>query len=188
MAMKERESGRQRPMWIAGDRIARSPGHPFYRHVNRLLAQAGFDRFVEGLCRKFYAEKLGRPSIPPGVYFRMLLIGYFEGIDSERGIAWRCADSLALREFLGYPLTENTPDHSSLSVIRRRIDLETHQEVFAWVLKVLAERGLLKGKTIGIDATTLEANAALRSIVRRDTGESYEDYLKRLAKASGIDS
>jgi transposase len=152
------------------------------------LAQAGFDRFAEGLCRKFYAEKLGRPSVPPGVYFRMLLIGYFEGIDSERGIAWRCADSLALREFLGYQLTQNTPDHSTLSVIRRRIDLETHEQVFAWVLKVLAERGLLKGKTIGIDATTLEANAALRSIVRRDTREGYEEFLVGLARASGIET
>ena len=188
MAMKARGRGQQQPLWIAGDRIATSPGHPFYRYVNRLFAEGGFDRFAEGLCRKFYAEKLGRPSIPPGVYFRMLFVGYFEGIDSERGIAWRCADSLALREFLGYPLTENTPDHSSLSVIRRRIDLETHQEIFAWVLKVLAERGLLKGKTIGIDATTLEANAALRTIVRRDTGEGYEAFLMGLAKASGIET
>jgi transposase len=188
MALKEREEGQQQPLWIAGDRIAASPGHPFYRCVNRLLAEGGFDRFAEGLCRKFYAERLGRPSVPPGVYFRMLLIGYFEGIDSERGIAWRCADSLALREFLGYPITENTPDHSTLSVIRRRLDLETHQEIFAWVLRVLAERGLLKGKTIGIDATTLEANAALRSIVRRDTGDGYEAFLVGLAKASGIET
>ena len=188
MAMQERKGARQEPLWIAADRVARSPGHPFYRRLNRLLAKQGFDRFVEGVCRRFYAEKLGRPSIPPGVYFRMLLVGYFEGIDSERGIAWRCADSLALREFLGYPLIENTPDHSSLSVIRRRIDVETHREVFAWVLAVLAERGLLKGETIGIDATTLEANAALRSIVRRDTGEGYEAFLAGLAKASGIDA
>jgi transposase len=188
MALKEREEERQRPLWIAGDKIARSPGHPFYRSLNRLLAEGGFDRFAEGLCRKFYAEKLGRPSVPPGVYFRMLLIGYFEGIDSERGIAWRCADSLALREFLGYPLTQSTPDHSTLSVIRRRIDVQTHEEIFCWVLKVLAERGLLKGKTIGIDATTLEANAALRCIVRRDTREGYNEFLMGLAKASGIET
>jgi len=188
MALKEREEETQQPLWIAGDRIATSPGHPFYRCLNRLLAEGGFDRFAEGLCRKFYAEKLGRPSVPPGVYFRMLLIGYFEGIDSERGIAWRCADSLALREFLGYPLTQRTPDHSTLCVIRKRVDVETHQEIFTWVLKLLAEKGLLKGKTIGIDATTLEANAALRSIVRRDTREGYNEFLMKLAKASGIET
>ena len=188
MAMKRRDEARQGEMWIATDGIARSPGHPFYRSLNALLAKEGFDAHVEGLCEKFYAEKVGRPSIPPGVYFRLLLIGYFEGIDSERGIAWRCADSLALRAFLGYPLTEATPNHSSLSVIRNRIDLETHREVFTWVLKVLAKRGLLKGKTLGIDATTLEANAALRSIVRRDTGESYEAFLTQLAQASWIET
>ena len=188
MAMQRRQGRRQQQLWIPSEKVAESPGHPFYRRLNALLAEAGFDRFVEELCRKFYAETLGRPSIPPGVYFRMLLTGYFEGIDSERGIAWRCADSLALRAFLGYTLTENTPEHSSLSVIRNRIDLETHQEVFTWVLNVLAGKGLLKGGTLGIDATTLEANAALRSIVRRDTGESYEGFLKGLAKASGIET
>ena len=188
MAMKRREAERQDEMWIATNQIARSPAHPFYARLNRLLAEAGFDRFVEDRCETFYHESLGRPSIPPGVYFRMLLIGYFEGIDSERGIAWRCADSLGLREFLGYPLTKPTPEHSSLSRIRERIDVETHEAVFAWVLKVLSKRGLLTGKTIGIDATTLEANAALRSIVRRDTGESYEAFLTGLAKASGIET
>jgi len=186
MAMKTSRHQRQPELWIAGSDVAHSPGHPFYQRLNSLLSEKGFDAFVERLCRKFYADRLGRPSIPPGVYFRMLLIGYFEGIDSERGIAWRCADSLGLREFLGYALTETTPDHSTLSVIRNRIDLETHEEVFTWVLKVLAEQGLLKGKTIGIDATTLEANAALRSIVRRDTRESYQEFLTRLAQASGI--
>ncbi len=186
MAMKRRAEDQQADMWIATKHVARSPGHPFYRVVNRLLADEGFDRFVEGLCERFYADRLGRPSIPPGVYFRMLMVGYFEGIDSERGIAWRCADSLALRAFLGYGLTERTPDHSSLSVIRNRIDQESHQEVFGWVLKVLAGRGLLKGKTLGVDATTLEANAALRSIVRRDTGEGYMEFLTGLAEASGI--
>lgn len=188
MAMRKRQDGRQEDLWIPIGDVATSPGHPFYRRLNSLLSDAGFDRFVEWLCEKFYAKRLGRPSIPPGVYFRMLLIGYFEGIDSERGIAWRCADSLALRKLLGYPLTQSTPEHSILSVIRNRVDLETHQEVFGWVLKVLAERGLLEGKTIGIDATTLEANAALRSIVRRDTGESYEGFLAGLAKASGIET
>jgi len=186
MAMTKRETDRQGDLWIPVQEIVTSPAHPFYERLNGLLAEADFDRFVEDQCQKFYAAVLGRPSIAPGVYFRMLLVGYFEGLDSEREIAWRCADSLGLRAFLGYGLTEATPDHSSLTRIRQRIDTETHEAVFTWVLKVLATHGLLKGKTLGIDATTLEANAALRSIIRRDTGESYQDFLKRLAEASGI--
>jgi transposase len=186
--MKRRRDERQTDLWIAVDQMAVSPGNPFYKRLNTILLQKGFDVFVEGLSEEFYAAGKGRPSIEPGVYFRMLVIGYLEGIDSERGIAWRCADSLGLREFLGFTLTEATPDHSSLSVIRRRLDLETHGEVFRWVLKVLTEEGLLKGTTIGVDATTLEANAALRSIVRRDTGEGYNEFLTKLAKASGIET
>ena len=170
---------------VTGD-IVKGPGSPFYTRLNAMLARAGFDIWAERCCARFYADNIGRPGIPPGVYFRMLMIGYLEGIDSERGIAWRCADSLSLREFLGYSLTKGTPDHSTLSVIRGRIDLETHQEVFAWILARLAEHGLLKGDTIGIDATTLQANAALRSIVRRDTGEGYTEFLEKLAKESGI--
>ena len=166
--------------------MASAPGHPFYEKLNGVLAYHSFDCFVEDHCAKFYAEKMGRPSIPPVVYFKMLFIGYFEGLDSERGIAWRVADSLALRRFLGYDLTETTPDHSSVSRTRRLIDLETHTEVFQWVVTTLALEGLMKGKTIGVDATTLEANAALRSIVRRDTEEMYEDFLVGLAQASGI--
>ncbi len=188
MAMGKRKTERQNELWIATTDIPETPGHPYYRRLNRLLATHDFDAFVEGLCQRFYHASLGRPGIPPGVYFRMLLIGYFEGIDSERGIAWRCADSLALRQFLGYALTDRTPDHSSLSIIRGRIDLQAHQEVFAWVLKVLATRGLLRGKTIGVDATTLEANAAMRSIVRKDTGASYTEFLTELAIASGIET
>jgi transposase len=188
MSMSKRRSERQQHLWINTAHIAKSPGHPFYQRLNQLLDAHGFDRCVEARCQTFYAETRGRPSIPPGVYFRMLLIGYFEGIDSERGIAWRCADSLALREFLGYTVDERTPEHSSLSVIRGRIDVGTHREIFQWVLKVLAKSGLLKGKTIGVDATTLEANAALRSIVRRDTDQPYEAFLTDLAKASGIES
>jgi len=188
MAMGKRKRQRQQELWIAGTDVPRGPGHPFYSKLNQLLAQRGFDDFAEGLCAEFYHDSIGRPGIPPGIYFRMLLIGYFEGIDSERGIAWRCADSLALRTFLGYTLTEGTPDHSSLSIIRNRIDLETHREVFTWVLTALADSKLLKGKTLGIDATTLEANAAMRSIVRNDTGEGYEQFLMGLAKASGIET
>jgi len=186
MAMGKRATERQQELWVATMDIPDAPGHPFYRKLNQLLAEHGFDPLVEGLCQKFYHDELGRPSVPPGVYFRMLLIGYFEGIDSERGIAWRCADSRTLRDFLGYEIKKATPDHSSLSKIRGRIDLETHQEVFTWVLKVLAQKGLLKGKTLGIDATTLEANAAMRSIVRKDTGQGYNEFLTQLAQASGI--
>jgi transposase len=188
MALGKRSDDRQTPMWVAAEKIASSPGSPFYRHLNKTLAEAGFDRFVESICAKFYSEGKGRPGIPPGIYFRMLMIGYLEGLGSERGIAWRCADSLTLREFLGYELTESTPEHSTLSVIRKRIDVETHQEVFSWILDRLGEHGLVKGKTIGIDATTLEANAAMRSLVRRDDGRSYEAFLTDLARASGIET
>ena len=177
---------RQEAIWIAHHTLARGPSHPFYERLNQLLEGNHFDDFVEGLCRRFYAEKQGRPSLAPGIYFRLLLIGYFEGIDSERGIAWRAQDSLALRSFLDIALDESSPDHSTLSRTRRLMDVETHREVFAWVLRILAEQGLLKGQTLAIDATTLEANAALRAIVRRDTGEGYQEFLQRLAQASGI--
>jgi transposase len=188
VAMGKWNSEDQPVLWVPTQDLPTSPGHPFYEQLNAVLRKHGFDAFVEGLCQEFYAPVMGRPSVPPGVYFRMLLVGYFEGIDSERGIAWRVADSMALRSFLGYTLTETTPDHSTVSRTRRLLDLETHQEVFTWVLAVLAKEGLLRGKTLGVDATTLEANAALRSIVRRDTGESYTDFLIRLAKASGIET
>jgi transposase len=188
MAIGKRKRERQETLWIPTDKMPAPPAHPFYRKLNSILVQNSFDGFVENLCAKFYAPKMGRPSLAPGVYFRMLLIGYFEGLDSERGIAWRTTDSLALRQFLGVALTDAPPDHSTVSRTRRLIDVETHQAVFTWVLQRLAEGGLLKGKTIGIDATTLEANAALRSIVRRDSGESYEQFLTKLAQASGIET
>ena len=188
MAMGEDRSGpAQGEFWIETQNLAKAPGHPFYRRLNQILKERGFDAFAGGACEKFYKEG-GRPSVPPPVYFRMLMIGYFEGLDSERGIDWRCSDSRSLGEFLGYSLSEETPDHSTLSRIRQRIDLETHAEVFCWALKALAEEDLLSGKTVGVDATTLEANAALRSIVRRDTGEKYEEFLTRLAKESGIET
>ena len=186
MALGRRAAQRQDQLWVATDKIITGPGSPFYTRLNLILADADFDRFTEASCAKFYAGETGRPGIPPGVYFRMLMVGYLEGLDSERGIAWRCADSLSLREFLGYELTKATPDHSTLSVIRGRIDLETHQEVFVWILGRLADHKLLKGKTIGIDATTLQANAALRSLVRHDSGEAYREFLESLANASGI--
>jgi len=173
-------------MWVATQDLPRSPSHPFYARLNQILDQAGFDRHVEGLCAPFYAARMGRPSLAPGRYFRLLIVGYFEGLDSERGIAWRAADSLSLRHFLGLELNEGPPDHSTISRTRRLIDVETHRAVFTWILGRLAEAGLVKGQTVGIDATTLEANAALRSLVRRDAGESYEAFLTGLAVASGI--
>ena len=188
MAIGKRKQKRQETLWIPTNKIPNAPAHPFYRSLNTVLTKHGFDDFVEDICAKFYAPKMGRPGLAPGIYFRMLLVGYFEGLDSERGIAWRAADSLALRDFLGLQLTEAPPDHSTVSRTRRLIDLETHQAVFTWVLQRIAESGLLKGKTIGIDATTLEANAALRSIVRRDTGDSYQEFLIKLAKESGIET
>jgi transposase len=187
MAMgRRKKQQRQERIWIPQSELPKTVAHPFYARLNRVLEGRGFDDFVEQCCAPFYAEQMGRPSLAPGRYFRLLLIGYFEGIDSERGLAWRAADSLALRSFLGVGLDERPPDHSTISRTRRLIDVEMHQAVFRWVLERLAEKGLLKGNTVGIDATTLEANAAMRSIVRRDTGEGYEEFLRRLAQESGI--
>jgi len=189
MAMGTRKKRElQEDLWVVSSEVVGTPAQAFYDRLNQILDQHQFDRNVERLCRRYYKGRKGRPSITPGVYFRSLLLGHLEGIDSERGIAWRLADSLSMRKSIGYTLTEETPDHSTISRTRRLIDLETHQAVFAWILAVLAEQGLLRGKTLGIDATTLEANAALRSIVRRDSGEAYEDFLKRLAKESGIET
>ena len=188
MSMGEHRERRQEELFISHGDLPKSQGHPFYRRLNEILKAKGFDTFAEEQCQRFYAEVMGRPGMPPGVYFRMLLIGYFEGIDSERGIAWRCRDSLSLREFLGYGFGESIPDHSTVSRTRRLIDLETHDAIFAWILKLLTQEGLVGGKTLGVDATTLEANAALRSIVNRKTKESYEEFLTRLAKASGIET
>jgi len=184
MAMGKR-GDEQEDLFVTHQQL-RSQVHPFYRAVNNVLAEKGFDRYAEELCARYYHRKMGRPGLAPGVYFRCLLLGYFEGIDSERGIAWRAADSLSLRDFLGVPASKVTPDHSTISRTRRLIDVETHQAVFTWVLGVLDGAGLVKGKTIGVDASTLEANAAMKSLVRRDDGRSYEEFLKDLAKSSGI--
>jgi transposase len=187
MAMGTREKRqRQHDLWIAAADLPTTAAHPFYQRVNALLDAHYFDAFVEGLCQPFYDRTIGRPSLTPGTYFRLLLVGYFEGVDSERGIAWRAADSLAIRRFLRIAWDEAVPDHSTISRTRRLIDLETHRVVFTWVQQRLVEAGLLNGKTVAIDGTTLEANAAMRSIVRRDTGESYQAFLTRLAEASGI--
>ena len=188
MAMGKRQRATQDSLFIPTASLARSASHTFYERLNGVLTKAGFDDFAEGLCAPYYVEGKGRPGIPPGTYFRMHLAGYFEGLESERLICWRVADSLALRPFLGYDLTQRTPDHSTLSRIRQRLPVEVHLEVFTWILRVLAKADLLKGKTLAVDATTLEANAALRSLCRTDTGEPYQDYLTELAKESGIDT
>ena len=187
MSMKRREA-EQRGMWVATHDLPRSPGHVFYEKLNEVLGRGGFDRHVEALCEPYYAEGDGRPSIAPGVYFRMLFIGYFEGLSSQRGIAWRCADSLSLRSFLGVPLVEKTPEHSSMTRIRKRLPEAVFEQVFTFVLTVAVEHGLLKGKTIAVDATTLEANAAMKSLVRRDTGEDWKAYVRGLAVADGLEN
>lgn len=187
MALGRRKSDRQEQLWTVTHNIARSPGHPFYQALNRQLARAGFDRWVEELCEPCYAGNTGRPGIPPGVYFRMLMVGYFEALASQRDIAYRCADSLAVREFLGYGIAESTPDHSSFTRIRQRLPLGVYDEVFVFVLKMANEAGLLEGKSIGVDTTTMEANAAMRSIVRKDTGDDYTEYVRSLMAAEGIE-
>src|SRR5215203_3368657 len=188
MALGRRRTSHQGELFVTTADLPQSPGHAFYDRLNRLLAEAGFDRFVEDLCQPHYAHQIGRPSLPPGTYFRMLFVGYFEGIDSQRGIAWRCADSLSLRAFLAVPFGEAPPDHSSLTKIRKRLPEVVHEQVFARVLAIAHEKNLLRGRTVGVDSTTLEANAAMRAIVRKDTGEGYKAYLKRLATEAGIEN
>ena len=185
MAMGKRRSGGQDDLFVMHDKLPKSPGHVFYRKLNRMLSEGGFDAWVEQQCEQYYSRGKGRPSVPPGVYFRMLLVGYFEGIGSQRGIAWRCSDSLSLREFLGLPLTADAPDHSSLSYITARLPVELNEEVFGWILRLANEKKLLKGQTVAVDSTTLEANAAMKSIVRRDTGEDWREYLTRLMREAG---
>src|SRR3954462_9202446 len=183
-----RQGERQADLMIGWAELPRSPGHAFYDRLQAVLVEAGFDGFAEKECAPYYASRRGRPSLPPGRYFRMHLFGYFEGIASERGLEWRCADSLSLREFLRLGDREPGPDHSWLSRTRARLPLEMHDAVFTWVLQRVAERGLVRGERIGVDASTVEANAALRAIVRRDSGEGYREMLTRMAKESGIET
>ena len=188
MSMGQRGGASQGEFWIPTNTLARGPGNPFYEGLNALFAECGLDRHVESPCESYYSRGKGRPSIAPGIYVRMLMIGYFEGLSSEREIAWRCADSLSLRRFLGFGLSDETPDHSSISRIRQRLPQEVHDAVFQHVLALLEEKGLLASKVIGIDGTTLEANASLKSLVLRSNGQKYHDYLVELAKASGIET
>jgi len=182
-----RRSGEQQDQWVATCDLPKSPGNPFYVKLNGLLDEAGFDKFVEDLCRSYYAKNVGRPGIPPGVYFRMLFVGYMEGLSSQRGIAWRCSDSRSLQSFLGYAITESTPDHSSLSVIRVRLPLEVHEAVFTFVLSIAKLKKLLKGNTVAVDSTLIEADAAMKSIVRRDTGDDWKEYVRKLMAEEGIE-
>ena len=183
-----RESDRQGDLMVSWAEMPRSPGHVFYDRLQEVLIAGGFDLFVETACQPYYAPKMGAPSVPPGRYFRMHMVGYFEGIGSERGIAWRCSDSMSLRDFLRLENREKVPDHSWLSKTRRRLPHEVHESVFGWVLQLVAEQGLVKGKRIGVDASTMEANAALRTIVRRDDGRTYREMLTQMAKESGIET
>ncbi len=183
-----KSASREQMEWVMTCDLPKSPGHPFYRKLNELLRESGFDRYCEDLCAPYYADKMGRPSIPPEVYFRMMLVGYFEGIDSQRGIAWRCSDSLAVREFLGLKARQASPDHSSLTVIRKRLPVEVHEAIFAKVLAMAQEKGLWNSGTAAVDSTTLEANAAMKSIVRKDTGEDWKQYVGRLAQEAGLEN
>ena len=187
MAMGRQKAG-QGDLIVSWSEMPRSPGHVFYDRLQSVLIEGGFDAFAEASCRPYYAARMGAPSVPPGRYFRMHLVGYFEGIDSERGLEWRCSDSLSLRAFLRLGSRDRVPDHSWLSRSRTRLPHEVHAAVFDWVLVLIAEAGLIKGERIGVDASTMEANAALRNIVRRDNGEGYREMLERLARESGVET
>ena len=187
MALGKRRA-RQQEFLVTTNSLPKSPGHPFYVKLNKLLREADFDEWVEGLCEEYYADEVGRPSIPPGVYFRMLFVGYFEGIQAQRGIAWRCSDSLSIRSFLGLAVDKRSPEHSSLTRVRKRLPLEVHEEVFKFVLRIAVEKKLVKGKVVAVDATTLEANAAMKSIVRKDSGEDYAELVRGLAEEEGLEN
>lgn len=187
MALGKRNKEQQN-LWVATTDLPMSEGHPFYQKLNKLLGEVSFDDYVERLCAPYYAKNIGRPGIPPGVYFRMLFVGYFEGLDSQRAIAWRCSDSRSLQMFLGVAITESTPDHSSLTVIRKRLPIEIHEQVFTFVIKIAQDKKLLGGRSLAVDSTMLEANAAMKSIVRKDTGDDWKQYLRNLAAEQGLEN
>lgn len=187
MSMKRR-GATQESLWVPHSAVQEGPGHRFYEKLDEILIDHGFDRHVEDICKPYYADKVGRGSIPPSVYFRMLLVGYYEGIESERGICWRVQDSFSLRRFLGLRLTDSVPHHTSLCRIRQRLDGSVYRDVFRFALKVVAESGLLSGKVVGVDSTYLRADASMKSIVRKDSGQSYADYLVKLAEEAGIEN
>lgn len=187
MALGKRKRERQLEAFVSASDLPRSPGHPFYMALNRLLAENDFDSFVEALCTPFYVVVMGRPSIPPGVFFRMTFVVYFEGLPSHRSIAWRCADSRSLAEFLGLGPADETPDHPSISKTHKRFPKEVFDEVFQFILRVAARKGLLWGEKLGIDSTTIQANASMKSVIRKDSGKGWKDYTKELAKKAGLD-
>jgi transposase len=182
MALGKRKRQHQDTFWVAADKLGGGPRNAFYDRLNRLLDEIDFDGQLEKAAEPYY-ESTGRKGLPPGVYFRMIFIGYFEDISSQRGIAWRCEDSRSLARFLGFAPGESTPDHSTLSLTRERLPMQLHQFAFELILKAAADNGLLKGKTLGVDATDLEANASLKSIVRKDNGDDWREYLRKLYEA-----
>jgi hypothetical protein len=179
MGLGRRAEERQQAFWVPAEKLSEGPRNAFYDRLNQVLAKIDFDRKLEAAAKPYY-QTTGRKGLPPGVYFRMLFIGYFEDISSQRGIAWRCEDSRSLARFLGYGPGEQTPDHSTLSVTQNRLPIEIHHLAFELVLQAANEHGLLKGKTIGVDATDLEANASMKNIIRRDNGDDYREYVRKL--------
>ena len=175
----------QVPLFLTVEDLPQVPTTPFFDKLNEVLAAADFDGFAAEVCAPFYHSSLGRPSLPPGVYFRLLLLGHLMGLDSERRIALQVCDSLSLRRFLGYALHARTPDHSTLAKTRRRLTLAAHEQVFAWVLERLRAAGLAAGAQVAVDATTLQANAALRGLQRKDSGAGYQEFVRQLAQEAG---
>jgi transposase len=188
---RRKDRDQQSSIWIPTSDIRSTPANTFYQKLDRALSNSGFGDAVRALCAPFYASDLsrgGRPGIDPEVYFKMQIIGFFENLASERAIAARCADSLSIREFLHYELHERTPEHSSLTVIRQRLNADVYEQMFGLVLKALKQHKLLKGKRLGIDASVMEANASLRSLEHRLTGDAYAEYVRKLAEAAGVDT
>src|SRR4051794_33554299 len=186
MAMgRRRKRIRQEQLWTPTDALPMSASHPFYQKLNELLDERQFDEVVERMCEGFYAETMGRPGLAPGIYFRLLMVGYFEGIDSERGMAWRASDSLSIWSFVRIALDEAVPDHSTISRTRRLVDVETHQAVFQWVLQILAERNLLKAIRSGWMRRHWKPMRRCVRLCGVTQGNSYKEFLTRLAKESG---
>ncbi|HEX2239026.1 MAG TPA: transposase [Gammaproteobacteria bacterium] len=187
MGLGRRRKEQQQAFWVAADKLGSGPRNVFYDRLNELLLEIEFDQQLEAAVAPFY-QATGRKCLPPGVYFRMIFIGYFEDIGSQRGIAWRCEDSRSLARFLGYAPGEDTPHHSTLSLTRNRLPMSVHDLAFELILGAAQQRGLLKGKTVGVDATDLEANAAMKSIVRRDTGDDWREYIRTIYEGETGDS
>lgn len=173
---------------MATQQLPTSPKSTFYSKLDETLESFEFGAKVRAICVPAYKQTgTGRPGIDPVVYLKMIMVGFFEDLPSERAIAARCADSMSIRAFLHYELDEKTPDHSSFTIIRQRLGLDIYERIFTLTLQALREHGLLRGKNLGIDSSVIEANASLRALVHRNTEEQYWDYVKRLAAENGID-